>query len=140
MQIAFYKGKGGLFNRLIRWWTGSEITHVELVIDGVWYSSSHYDNGVRATTAINGKSGNWEIYELEGYDKNKALEVFDKVKGSKYDWLGILLSQGIDLGVHNKNRYFCSELVMEMLGFRDGYKYAPHEVLIYVSNKRKLDV
>ena len=81
MQIAFYKGNGGKFNRLIRWWTGSQYSHVELVIDGTWYSSSHTDGGIRSRV-ISGDSGNWDIYELDSiFDKDFALKYFQERVG-----------------------------------------------------------
>ena len=48
VQLAMYKAKGDLFNGLIRWWTGSQYSHCELVVRGVCYSSTIRDGGVRA--------------------------------------------------------------------------------------------
>lgn len=38
--LAFYKGEGLAFNRIIRWWTKSIYSHTELVIEGQSYSAS----------------------------------------------------------------------------------------------------
>jgi hypothetical protein len=43
-----YKAKGDFFNGLIRWWTGSQYSHCELIVRGVCYSSTIRDGGVRA--------------------------------------------------------------------------------------------
>lgn len=123
MQIAFYKGKGSAFNSLIRWWTRSPYSHVELIIDGVWYSSSHTDGGVRSRV-INHNPLHWDFIDVP-FDAKHALNVFDGAKHYKYDWLGIALSQAVALDWHTKDRYFCSELVAEMLGFSEPQRYSP---------------
>lgn len=136
MQLAEYIGKGGTFNKLIRWWTGSQVSHVELIIDGVWYTSSHTDGGVR-TRELRGDSGNWKFTEIpDSYSKVIALAVFDFAKGSKYDWCGIALSQVLPFGFQCANRYFCSELVGEMLALKDSQLLAPHEIKKEILKKR----
>jgi hypothetical protein len=47
VKLALYKGRGGIANAVIRWWTGSIYSHCELVVDGLCYSSSVMDKGVR---------------------------------------------------------------------------------------------
>ena len=47
VKIAMYKGRKRVFNRLVSWWTRGPYSHTELVIDGVCYSSSFLDKGVR---------------------------------------------------------------------------------------------
>ena len=63
VQLALYKGRGTLFNALIRWWTRSPYSHCELVINGTCYSSSIRDGGVRGgggaqSSATTGHAGN----------------------------------------------------------------------------------
>ena len=48
VQLALYKAPGEWTNALIRWWTRSQYSHCELVIDGTCYSSSERDRGVRS--------------------------------------------------------------------------------------------
>jgi hypothetical protein len=126
MQIAFYKGEGGTFTKLIRWWVKHEYTHVELIIGDTWYTSSHIDGGVRARR-ISGKSGNWDIYEIDG-DEEYALAIYSSAVCAKYDWTGIVLSQVVPLGIHAMSRWFCSELVGKMLGMEKTHRLAPHEL------------
>ena len=133
MKIAFYKGKGGWFNKAIRLWTRSNYTHVELIIDDTWYSSSHTDGGVRERV-ISGNSGNWDIYSIEG-DQPFALLMYELSLGCKYDWPGIFFSQVLPLGRHAKSRYFCSELIGDMLGIEDPHTYAPHELFNLLNNQ-----
>lgn len=136
MQIAFYKGKGGFFNKLIRWWTKHEYTHTELIIDGIWYTSSHTDGGV-VERQRSGLSGNWDIYEVTG-DKKFALHVYDEVKGAKYDWLGIILSQVFPLKIHNKQRWFCSELNGKMLDVKDPHQHSPAEIFKLLKRSNRI--
>ena len=36
IKVAFYKGTGDLFNKIVRWWTKSPYSHAELILpDGV---------------------------------------------------------------------------------------------------------
>jgi hypothetical protein len=137
VKIAFYKGEGGWFNKLIRFWTGSNITHVELIIDDVWYSSSHTDGGVRSRV-ISGKSGNWEVHELTGYDEAYALEVYQSAEHCRYDWTGIIGSQILPFGIQWAFHYNCSELVGEMLGIKKPHRYAPHELKEYLEKRNKV--
>ena len=48
VQLALYKARGNWINRFIRWWTSSQYSHCELVINGTCYSSSVRDGGCAA--------------------------------------------------------------------------------------------
>ena len=48
MRVAFYKGEGNFFDKLIRWWTKSSYSHCELIFsDGIFFSADPRDGGVR---------------------------------------------------------------------------------------------
>ena len=40
VTLAFYKGKGNLIDKIIRFWTKSKYSHVEIIINDVWVSSN----------------------------------------------------------------------------------------------------
>lgn len=61
MQLALYKAPGAWYDKLVR----VAYSHCELVIDGVCYSSSPRDNGVRSK-AIDLHSGSWDLIEVSG--------------------------------------------------------------------------
>ena len=44
ISVAFYKGKGSWKNKIIRWWTKSPYSHVELVLpnETTWVSISPF--------------------------------------------------------------------------------------------------
>ena len=47
VRLAFYKGEGDWVDKLVRWWTKSQYSHVE-VVGNMWVSSSPRDGGVNA--------------------------------------------------------------------------------------------
>jgi hypothetical protein len=120
MKIAFYKGSGTIFDKLIRLWTWSKYSHVELVADNIWYTSSPRDDGV-VKREIDYDPDHWDMFELNIHKNKEIIDFIDAEMGKRYDWLGIFLSQIIKLNIHNPNRWFCSEIVHKAIqagGFR----------------------
>lgn len=130
-QLAFYKGppRNDLLHTIshyaIRFWTWSKWSHAELVIDGVCYSSSARDGGVRSKV-IDLTSGRWDVVDVE-IDKDHALAWFLTNNGDKYDWAGIwrfvipFLPQG-------KRRWFCFEAIGSALGFAGAHKLTANDL------------
>ena len=116
IQLMFYKGKGDLFDKLIRWWTHSEYSHVELVIGGMWYSSSPRTGRVAGRELVYNES-HWDSVEVEANEGQikRMTRLFRQERGKKYDWLGITLSQILPLGIDMPNRWFCSEICAYVL-------------------------
>ena len=128
MQLAFYKGKGTLFDFLIRKVTFSKYSHVELVIDGVCYSSV-YNKGVRGTRLILDKD-NWDVFDIISNKqiKAKALAWFIEHDGDAYDYRNILRDLIPFLG-HNKNHWVCYEAVGAALGINRPQLLTAEELL-----------
>lgn len=127
MQVAFYKGKDHFFDRLVQWWTKGPYSHVELVINGVCYTSSPRDNGVRMKL-INLHSGNWDVFDLMG-DEDYALAWFKEHMGQKYDYLG-LLGFVLPFRRSHPSMWFCSEAVGQAaLKDPKSYLYHPNGLL-----------
>lgn len=124
-QLAFYKGKGDITDKLIRWWTNSSYSHVELVMDGMWYSTSPRDLKVRVKR-IAVMEGNWDFVEVE-VDRDKVLEFYDRTKGSGYDWCGIVCNEVMRTKLHSKNKWYCSEWVASALGMNPS-QVSPQEL------------
>lgn len=124
--LALYKGKGQLFNRLIRLWTGSMYSHCEIVMpDGRWLSASAMDGGVRAKH-IEQKLEHWELIPVPWANPSVIEDVFEIHQGKGYDWAGIFLSQLFATGLHSKHRMFCSEFCAAALGFHGiGQRFSP---------------
>ena len=108
-------------------WTFSRHSHGELCIDGVCYSSSAMDKGVRSK-AIDIHSGRWDLYPLPGVDKAAALAWFEKHKGRRYDWPGIV-SWVIRLVRHHPDRFVCFETIGAMLGLAKPHRLSARKLI-----------
>ena len=122
-QLAFYKGKGDLTDKLIRWWTDSKYSHVELIVDGMWLSSSPRDGKLRSKHIVPNLD-NWDFVEVDVMSA-RVHNVFNKYRGTRYDYLGIFLSQIIPLDIDDKNKMFCSEFCATALGYDKPNQYSP---------------
>lgn len=130
MKLALYKAKGAFFDRLVRLVTRSQYSHCELVIEGVSYSSSPRDGGVRKKV-INYSPESWDVVEIADKDTAYALATFDRYQGQRYDYLGAI-GAGIPLlrYINAKNKKFCSELVGMMLDFENHDIATPEKLAV----------
>lgn len=134
VQLALYKGKGLIGNALIRWWTGSQYSHCELVVDGICYSSSLMDKGVRKKV-IDLKPENWDLVDLPSYLAPRVLEYFELTKGQKYGWLDLIRSQIFNTASDEEGTSFCSEWCAKAIGIPSPTIYSPktlHLLLLYL--------
>ena len=122
MQLAFYKAPGTWMDKAVRLFTGSDYSHVELVINGTCCSASIRDGGVRVKQ-IDLASGNWDVIDIQG-DEAKAWEWFADHLGEKYDWLGVWRF-AVPFLSHRGNQWFCSEAVAAALGLDEPEVYNP---------------
>ena len=130
MKIHFYKAREGKISDKVVGLV-SVFSHVELEINGVCYSSSNRDYGVRSKIIDTSNKQKWVSFDLKkDIDINNCLSYFESVKGQKYDWLNIFFSQIFKLNVQSNNKQICSEFVGNCLGLEDSYKYSP-ESLFY---------
>lgn len=133
-QIAFYCGPPrndwlhSLSHYGIRLWTWSKWSHAELVIDGVCYSSSSRDGGIRAKQ-IDLTSSRWNVVDVDLTDEQtaKALAWFMVNDGDKYDWAGIIRFV-IPFLPQSKRRWFCFEAIGESLGFAGAHKLTANDL------------
>lgn len=124
VKLAFYKGEGNWVDKTIRWWTKSHYSHVELVINSVWYSSSPRTLEVRGEK-ITPNPKHWDYIILEPFNESSLIHLANKELGKKYDWMGIFFSQFIPLGRENPNKWFCSEFCVGMLKDQIKFKHKP---------------
>lgn len=115
MKVAFYKASGDWTDKLIRFWTGGNYSHVEIVIGELWYTSSWYDGGV-VRRKIDYKVENWDFLEVPDDLADNVIELFCTTKSQKYDLLGILFNEIFPFKVEDKNKWYCSEWVAKGLG------------------------
>lgn len=124
VQLALYKGKGQIGNYLIRWWTGSEYSHCELVVDGWCYSSSLMDKGVRRKQ-IDLTDGKWDLIPLPKADKQKIRKYFYETDSDEYGAFGLLVSQIFNRARQTPGAQFCSEWCANALGLPKASSYSP---------------
>lgn len=126
-ELAFYKSsKGGVIDWLISMWTWSKYSHVELIVNGEWYSSSQRDLKVRKRV-INRSSDHWDFIEVY-VDSDTVNKLYQRTKGASYDWEGIFLSQFFPLNKQDNKKWFCSEWVAEALGLVNSNDYSPGDL------------
>ena len=136
VHLALYKGPpSGRLNKIghygIRLWTRSPWSHAELVIDGVAYSSSARDGGVRPKQ-IDFDSGRWDLVTLPltAEEVSYALLWFHQRDGWKYDYLNIGRFVFPILG-HERNRVVCFEAVAAALGLPAAHKFDANDLFEY---------
>ncbi|WP_198116939.1 hypothetical protein [Massilia rhizosphaerae] len=129
LRAAFYKGTHagvpGVYNRLVRWWTRSPYSHVELIFhDGEEAASSSFmDGGVRFKK-IDFDLALWDFVDLPGALEASAHQWFANHVGQAYDLLGNLHFVVSAIG-DDKRKWFCSEAVAAALGMPDPARFDP---------------
>ena len=130
IKIHFYKARAGKIGDKIVGLV-SVFSHVELEINGVCYSSSNRDKGVRSKVIDTSNAQKWLSFDLKkNIDENICLLYFESVRGQRYDWLNIFLTQIIKVNIQSSNKQICSEFVGNCLQLDNAYKYSP-EALFY---------
>lgn len=129
VKLALYKGppRNDLMHTAghyaIRAWTWSQWSHAELVIDGVCWSSSARDGGVRPKTIDLG-SGRWDVIELHLPPERAAaaLAWFQTHEGDEYDYwnIGRFI---LPLIGHERDQWVCFEAIGAALQLA-----APHKL------------
>lgn len=139
MQIAFYKGRKRLFNRVTAWWLKGPYSHCELVLGtdhlglAICASSSALDGGVRIKhMALD--PANWDLVTVTG-DQAQAWAWLRLHEGDGYDFLGLFGFVARALG-HDKERWVCSEAVAAMLGIPDSWRFDPCSLWAAVSRQQ----
>jgi len=110
-QLWFYKAPGKFFDKVIRWWTKSRYSHVEIVVGGIACAADAWSGKVRTAPVTTFNRDNWDVVEVEL--QKDAPWLLNQV-GKGYDWLGILGL--ITLGFDDPSRWYCSELAAAAMG------------------------
>lgn len=104
--------------KLIGKFIKSKYYHTELIINDLWISSNNKE-GVTIKERFE-TNEEWDYYEfpvMEILEKDyeTILSYIRKQDDKSYDYLGIVLSQFIPFSIHNRQKYFCSEIVTRVL-------------------------
>lgn len=128
VRLALYKAPGDLVDRAVRLWTRSVYSHCELVLsDGRFVSSSPRDGGVRAK-CIEPSSNTWDFVALPWVEQEDVEAALEREGGTGYDWIGIIGSQLLPIGIHSRKRWFCSEFCGAVMGLEKPERYSPGEL------------
>jgi len=126
IKVAFYKGKGSWYSKLIRWWTKGKYSHTEIIIDGYQYSSV---DGIGVRKKKHTPSNEWDYVTLYGLNVDSILNFFDITNTCKYDKIGIL---GFIIPLKDRsNEWFCSEWcsnALKISGFMKMWDKEPNKI------------
>ena len=127
-------GKGTWIDWCIRFATRSKYSHVEIILgypefpngQTVFecFSSSARDGGVRLKN-IHLREDRWDLVTTHWPGDETKHDGFFSYLGLKYDYIGIFLSQTLNLARHDKRRWFCSEICAGYLGLSQPQTYSP---------------
>ena len=137
LQVAFYKGRTRLFNRLVSWWLNGPYSHAELILDtdrdgyAACASSSFLDGGVRLKY-MRLDPEHWDIVDVQG-DKATAWAWLKEHDGDQYDTFG-LMGLVWRRGKGNPDKVWCTESVAAMLGYDEPWRFDP--MTLYVALTR----
>ena len=115
ITVAFYKGEGLRRDKIVRWWTNSPYSHVELIMpNGEMAGIRPPEEPLVRKKTIHGiKESEWDFVELSVTEKQlRRLRGFiESTRGQGYDWLGMIASHLTPFKVKLPNRWYCSEWV-----------------------------
>ena len=126
IRIAFFKGKGGWIHKIIRWWTKSPYSHAELILpDGkTWVSISPFlTSRVAPRIKYEVEKGDWDYISfslnwrepVRDYQLDQLYKFIDDTQGSKYDWVGMIMSHFCPYLIKRRNKWYCSEWIAHAL-------------------------
>jgi hypothetical protein len=129
IKIAFYKGRGLLRDRFIRWWTKSPYSHTELVLpNGEGWIGIYPPDSPRVrlrTTPEDFRVDEWDFINLHATREqvDAVLSFYNKTAGQPYDWVGMILSHVTPFRIKRNDKWYCSEWVayaLEVSGIING--------------------
>lgn len=119
LTVAFYKGEGLRRDKVIRWWTGSPYSHVELVMPSGMIAGIRppYNPYISKRAAGELAEEEWELVKLPVTEKQlkKVKDFIESTKGQGYDWVGMIASHLTPFKVKFPKKWYCSEWVLYAL-------------------------
>jgi len=105
--------------KLVKFGTRSQYFHVEMAINNKWISANT-SRGIELFELTELHNDHYDYYELDvdeltDIQYKKFWKYIESQSGSGYDWMGIFLTQFINLDWESKSKWFCSEIVTKIL-------------------------
>ena len=116
ITLAFRKANRHWLSRLVAKITKSDYDHSEIIIGTVWVGA-HFKGGVTTRRVEYPLHAHWDYIDvpIDPAYKELGAKFINRVRGSKYDYVGAIVGEGLNLPKFNIfNRYFCSELVVSV--------------------------
>lgn len=115
-KIVFFKTKGYVIPRLIRFFTFSNWNHVGMVVDGDYYESEYGSGVTKNFDRYFHTSSEIETIVIDSsIDDEIIMKKFLEAQlGKKYDWTAIF---GLPFRKNwqTKEKWFCSEIIAQSL-------------------------
>jgi len=118
LWIAFYRGGDSWYHRLIRWWTNSVHSHVELVVPGdMRLGITPFEKSCVSIRPPPDDPDSWDLLEIDVTPEQLAAVwlFFCETEGDDYDWVGLVLSHVTPLSIRHGKRWFCSRWIATAL-------------------------
>lgn len=135
VTLAFYKGKGKLLDKVIRWWTKSRYSHVAIISEGTCFEADAWKGWVIVRSWDKWYNPeNWDLVDVEVVDIGRVWHFLLGQRGKRYDYPGVL---GFLLPWRPQIQgwWYCSEHAATALGYADT-KLSPGDLAEKVMGKR----
>lgn len=75
----------------------------------------------------------WDFLPLPWLQPAHVEQLLEQEAGAGYDWLGILGSQILPVGIQSRSRWFCSEFCAQAVGLERPQRYSPGQLAEAIS-------
>jgi hypothetical protein len=118
IELWFYKAEYGTWkDKIISLWSRGKYSHVEYYnpLTKKCGSSSARDGGVRWKKII--PSSAWDRIQfcIPKASNEEIVKRINALVHKLYDWKGIAFAQAINAKIHDRDKWFCSELIFSIL-------------------------
>ena len=117
MKIIFHKRPHNPWEKAICWWTGGPYFHCAMVFSDNILIESLPGKGVHMAIVENIDPAVWDTVEVRMTpEEEAAIQKWAAAEvGCAYDWLGIFMAQFLGIPRASRNKWFCSELIVDAL-------------------------
>lgn len=136
VYLANYRHARSILGWIIIKWS-PPYSHDELVVDGVAYSSSFMDGGVRRKVGINFDNGHWDLIPVPWAKAENVIALYNRTRKKKYDIFGIIFSHLFNRTKQDSNKWFCSEWCAHGLGLNTSV-FSPSSLATMVQHLNKI--